>query len=386
MNAAAPTAKPHVAVIGAGVVGLSIGWRLAVAGCRVDLFESGTVGRGASHAAAGMLAAGVEAEPGEQPLLPLCRASQALWPAFAAELEAVSGRAVGLRTEGTLVAALTRDDVAVLRTNFEFQRGLGLDLRWLNGAEAKELEPHLNPRTAAAVFSPADGQVDNRAVTAALVAAFAAAGGTIHEGFPVQAVDVEGGRVRGVVVQDETRRADVVVLAAGAWSRGIGGLPPELLPPVRPVKGQMLSLRMDPAAPLATHVIWSPKCYLVPRRDGTLIVGATTEEKGWNADLTAGGVLALLEAAWRAVPGIEELPIAEMWTGFRPGSRDDAPILGPVPGIDGLVMATGHHRNGILLTPVTADCVSDFVLTGRIDPRIAGFGLDRFLRGREAAA
>lgn len=386
MNAAAPTAKPHVAVIGGGVVGLSIGWRLATAGCRVDLFESGTVGRGASHAAAGMLAAGVEAEPGEQPLLPLCRASQVLWPAFAAELEAVSGRAVGLRTEGTLVAALTRDDVAVLRTNFEFQRGLGLDLRWLNGAEAKELEPHLNPRTAAAVFSPADGQVDNRAVTAALVAAFAAAGGTIHEGFPVQAVDVEGGRVRGVVVQNETRRADIVVLAAGAWSRGIGGLPPELLPPVRPVKGQMLSLRMDPAAPLATHVIWAPKCYLVPRRDGTLIVGATTEEKGWNADLTAGGVLALLEAAWRAVPGIEELPIAEMWTGFRPGSRDDAPILGPVPGIDGLVMATGHHRNGILLTPVTADCVSDFVLTGRIDPRIAGFGLDRFLCGREAAA
>ena len=386
LSATLDSPRPHVIVIGGGVIGLSIGWRLASAGCRVDLYDRGPVGRGASHAAAGMLAAGVEAEPGEQPLLPLCRESQALWPGFAAELEAASGRPVGLRREGTLVVALTRDDVALLRGNFEFQRRLGLDLQWLNGAEAKALEPHLNPRAAAAVFSPADGQVDNRAVTAALVDAFAAAGGTIHDGFAVDALELQGGRVRGVVVNGEVRRADVVVLAAGAWSRQIGGLPPELLPPVRPVKGQMLSLRMDPAAPLARHVIWAPKCYLVPRGDGTLIVGATTEEKGWNADLTAGGVLALLEAAWRAIPGIEELPIAEMWTGFRPGSRDDAPVLGPVPGVDGLVLATGHHRNGILLTPVTADCVADFVLTGRIDPRIAGFGLDRFLKGREAAA
>ncbi|WP_119679650.1 glycine oxidase ThiO [Indioceanicola profundi] len=371
-------AKPAVAIIGGGVVGLSIGWRLAQAGCAVDIYEKGTAGAGASRAAAGMLAAGVEAEPGEQSLLPLCRESQRRWPGFAAELEAASGMRVGLRQEGTLAVALTRDDVEHLRSTYEFQRGLGLELHWLHGAAVKEREPFLNPRTSAGVFSPADGQVDNRQVCAALILAFAKAGGRLHQRTGVQAVDIAAGRVRGVVVDGDLRPADAVVLAAGAWSRQIAGLPAGAMPPVRPVKGQMLSVRMDPANPLLRHVVWPPKCYLVPRLNGTLIVGATTEEKGWDESLTAGGVLALLEAAWRALPGIEELPIAEMWTGFRPGSRDDAPVLGPAPGVDGLVLATGHHRNGILLTPVTADSIAELVLTGRTADVIAGFGMGRF--------
>jgi glycine oxidase len=181
------------------------------------------------------------------------------------------------------------------------------------------------------------------------------------------------------VVGGERRAADVVVLAAGAWSRELPGLPDAARPPVRPIKGQMLAVRMDPAAPLLRHVVWAPKAYLVPRGDGRLIVGATAEERGFDANLTAGGVLALLEGAWRALPGIEELPIDEMWVGFRPGSRDDAPILGP-GSIDGLVYATGHHRNGILLTPVTADAVSEFVLGGRVPDVIAAFGPGRFAR------
>ncbi|MGQ9370595.1 glycine oxidase ThiO [Azospirillum sp. ST 5-10] len=381
----AASGRPSVAVIGGGIVGLAVGWRLAGAGCRVDVFDAGTAGRGATWAAAGMLAANVEAEPGEQALLPLCRLSQSLWPAFAAELEAASGQAVDLRGEGTLVIAQTADDMARLRHHHAFGRSLGLTLEWLSGAETLRREPHLRPGLGGALFSPEDGQVDNRKVAAALVTAFRRAGGTLHEGRAVAEVTVAGGRATGVVVDGARHPADRVVLAAGAWSRRIPGVPAEALPPVRPVKGQMLALRMDPAAPLLRHVVWTSNTYLVPRRDGRLIVGATVEERGFDERLTAGGVYALLEGVWRAVPGVEELPIDEMWVGFRPGSRDDAPVLGPTP-VENLVLATGHHRNGILLAPVTADAVARHVLTGEVEAAIRPFGLDRFAGPRHGRA
>lgn len=374
--------KPRVAIIGGGIIGMAIGWRLAQAGASVDVFDRATAGQGATRAAAGMLAAGVEAEPGEQRLLPLCLESQARWPGFAAELEALTGLPVGLRNQGTLVVASTRDEVELLRSNYEFQRGLGLDLTWLSGAAAKEKEPFLNPRTAAGVFSAKDGQVDNRLASAALRVALKRTGARLHEGVDVTGLDVQAGRVTGVVVGNRVVPADTVVLAAGAWSRLVPGQASP--PPVRPVKGQMMSLAMDPANPLLSHVVWAPKCYLVPRADGTLIIGATTEEKGFDAQMTAGGVLALLDAAWRALPGVEELPVKEMWVGHRPGCRDDAPILGPAAGLEGLVLATGHHRNGILLAPITADAISRLVLTGRVDPHIAPFGAGRFNAARAA--
>ena len=190
-------------------------------------------------------------------------------------------------------------------------------------------------------------------------------------------MDISDGRACGVVTDHGRDPADVVVLAAGAWSREIGGIPPAHLPPVRPIKGQMLALRMDRAAPLLRHVVWLPRGYLVPREDGRLVIGATVEERGFDDTLTAGGLLALLEGAWRAVPAIEELAIVETWVGFRPGSRDDAPMLGP-SGIDGLVVATGHHRNGILLTPLTAGVVSAYVLTGRLPEIVELFTPERF--------
>ena len=358
------------------MIGLAIGWRLAAAGCPVTVIDRAEAGRGASWAAAGMLAAGIEAEPGEAPLYALNRLSQELWPGFAAELEAASGVAVGYRGEGTLSVALTRDDAAQLRFHFDFQRALGIALEWLSGAEARRREPHLHPGVAAAVFSPADHQVDNRRLVAALRRAFLAAGGTLLEHCEA-AVEIAGDRVTGVRFGAEHRAADVVIIAAGAWSQAVGGLPQAARPPVRPVKGQMLALRMAAAAPLLEHVLWTPRVYLVPRGDGRLIVGGTVEERGFDASLTAGGVFALLEGAWRAVPGIEELAIDEMWVGFRPGSRDDAPILGPT-GVGGLVLATGHHRNGILLAPATARLVSDYVLSGAIDPALRPFAIDRF--------
>ena len=377
--------KPSVAIIGAGVIGLGIAWRLAARGVSVAVFDKGVSGAGASHAAAGMLAACAEAEPGEEALVTLGRVSQARWPAFAAELKQASGVDVGLRPEGTLVVALTSDDQARLSHQLTFQQKLGLPLQWISAAETRRREPHLAGKLAGAVFSPEDTQVDNRKLAAALRIAAEAAGARIREHQEVKTISSDAGRVDGIILADGTKvGADVVVLAAGAWSRSIDGLAPELRPPVRPIKGQMLALRMDPAAPLLTHVVWAPGAYLVPRLDGRLLVGATVEEKGYDTSLTAGGILTLLEAAWRVVPAVEELPIDEMWVGHRPGSRDDAPILGTGP-IDGLIYATGHHRNGILLTPVTADSIAQLVLEGAADPAVRPFGIERFGSLRAAA-
>src|SRR5580704_17555028 len=376
--------KPHVAIIGAGVVGLGIAWRLA-GRATVAVFDRGNAGSGASHAAAGMLAACCEAEPGEEALVALGRESQARWPGFAEELSRTSGVDVELRTEGTLVVALTADDQGELAHRLEFQRQkLDLPLEWLSAAATRAKEPHLAGKLAGAVFSPQDHQVDNRKLVQALHIAAKAAGVVVHEHRPVKEIVVRGGRACGVLFEDGTTEpADIVVLAAGAWSRSIAGLPPDRRPPVRPVKGQMLALRMDPKAPLLNHVLWAPGAYLVPRRDGRLIVGGTVEEKGFDETITAGGVMALLDAAWRAVPAIEELPIDQIWVGHRPGSRDDAPILGRAP-LENLFYATGHHRNGILLAPVTADAMAKLILDDVVEPAIRPFGLERFLPARAA--
>jgi glycine oxidase len=383
-NRIARTDKPSVAIIGAGVIGLGIAWRLAACGACVTVFDKGVAGAGASHAAAGMLAACAEAEPGEQALVALGRESQQRWPAFAVDLHAASGVDVELRQEGTLAVALTADDQARLTHHLVFQQQLGLPLQWISAAETRRREPHLAGKLAGAVWSPEDHQVDNRKLATALRIAAERAGTAIREHTAVKEISSAGGRTDGVLLADGTRfAAEVVVLAAGAWSRGIPGVAPELRPPVRPIKGQMLSLQMDAAAPLINHVIWAPGVYLVPRRDGRLIVGGTVEERGFDTALTAGGLLTLLEAAWRTIPAIEELPIDEMWVGHRPGSRDDAPILGPGP-LTGLVYATGHHRNGILLAPVTADTIARLVLEGTLDKAIRPFGVERFAPARAA--
>jgi glycine oxidase len=366
-------------------MGLGIAWRLAQSGCAVTVYDRAEAGRGASWAAAGMLAAAVESEPGEEKLLALTLESQKLWPGFARELEAASGISVDYRDEGTMVVAPTRDDAEQLRFSFEFQKSLGLDLGWLPVAEARRREPHLGPGISGAVWSPRDHQVENRLLGRALAEAARRSGVVLHEHCRVCEIELAGARACGVVTDGGRDRADIVVLAAGAWSREIGGIPPSHLPPVRPIKGQMLALRMAPHAPLLRHVIWLPRDgYLVPRRDGRLLVGATVEERGFDETLTAGGLLALIEGAWRAVPAIEELAVAETWVGFRPGSRDDAPMLGP-SGIDRLVMATGHHRNGILLAPITADLISAYILTGRLPESVRPFTPERFVSARHGA-
>lgn len=376
---------PWVAVIGGGVAGLAVAWRLAQRGARVAAFERDRIGAGASHAAAGMLAAGAEIEAGEEALWPLTRAAQLAWPAFAAELASASGRDLGYRDEGTLVVARTADDLRRLERSAALQAGLGVRLERLTGAALRQREPALAAGLAGGVFSPDDHQVENRALAPALAAALQAAGGTIHEGAEVVGLETAAGAVSGLRLADgSTVAAEAVVLAAGAWS-AFPWLPPDCRPPVRPVKGQMLALRMDPARPLLRHVLWGPGIYLVPRGDGRLLLGATVEEKGFDATVTAGGMLTLLEAAWRLLPGIEELPLLESWVGHRPTSRDDAPILGGTP-LPGLFLASGQHRNGILLLPLLAEALARAVLGEALPPVARPFTLARFHKTKDEAA
>lgn len=366
----------QVAIVGGGIIGLGIGWELARAGGAVTICERQRAGRAASWAAAGMLSPLVEAQVVEEDLVRLGLASAALYPEWVEELEACSGMCVGYRREGALKVALDRDDVGVLQHLFETQRRLGLEVEWLRGAEAREREPLLSPRVAAAIACAGDHQVDNRRMVEALSAAFCKAGGSLREQAPVERVEIREGRACGVWVGGELEEAEVVILAAGCWSATVEGIPECARPPVRPVRGQMLSVQMEQGVQLQ-KVIWAPEAYLVPKGDGRLLLGSTSEEKGFDTRLTAGGLFSILRGAWEAVPGIYDLPVLETWTGLRPGSRDNAPILGKTP-VEGLVLATGHFRKGILLAPVTARQVAALVLSGQTSPVIAPFQLARF--------
>ncbi len=368
-----------VAIVGGGIIGLAIGWKLAKRGFSVGIFERDRIGSGATRAATGMLAATAEVEPGEDDLLPLTLASQGLWPDFAGELEAETGLSVDYKSEGTMVVALGRDEVDRLRFRHELQTRLGLKTVWLSGSVAREREPGLRPNVSGAILCEQDHQVDARLVAAALAASFRKAGGQLFENTRVVSLERSGRKVTGLSTETETYAAGTVVLAAGAWS-------PELVQglqlPVRPLKGQSLSLRMDPRNPVLKHIVWTEQIHMAPKGDGRLIVGATVEERGFDTSNTAGGVFALLEAARRVLPSVEELAIDEIWTGFRPTSLDDAPILGEV-GIDGLVVATGHHRNGILLAPVTARAISGLIADGRMDGPETAFTFQRFGRNSD---
>jgi glycine oxidase len=371
----------RVAIIGGGVCGLGVGWQLARAGADVTLFERDAPARASTWAAAGMLAPHMELRPEEEAITNLGRDSLARWPRFARELEAAAQQSVDYRDDGTLFVALDRDATEQLRFLHRHQLELGLPVEWLSGSAARELEPHLSRRVSAALLSRLDHQVDPRALGEALVRAFAAAGGTLVAHMPVERVLVDHDRVHGVRVDGRDVLADVVLLAAGAWSGLMPGIPQPLLPPVRPVKGQMVAVA-QPDPPLVRHCVWARDAtdtvYLAPKSSGRLLIGATVEEAGYDTQVTAGAVMQLLRLAWETLPGIDDLPLLETWAGLRPGSRDNAPILGQSP-IAGLYLATGHYRNGILYAPVTAEDVAHLILTGEVTTTIEPYGPERFL-------
>jgi len=339
-------------IIGGGVIGLSVAWRAARAGLRVAVVDPDP-GLGASHFAAGMIAPISEAEFGEDAVVQLNRDSAARYPAYVADVEADSGREAGYRQCGTLHVAVDPDEHAALERAYQHRKSIGLPVVRLSAHETRELEPGLAPSIRSGMLVDSDHVVDPRALTAALLAACAKRGVEIRRGRGE--IEVEHGRVTGARVDGEERiGTEHVVLAAGCWSNAVAGLPAEDAPPVRPVKGQILRLRGEPG--VITRTIRSSRVYLLTRGDGRVVVGGTIEERGFDTTVFAGAVLDLLRDARALVPDVAELELVEASAGLRPGSPDNAPIVGEAR-TPGLIIATGHYRNGYLLAPATADAV-----------------------------
>lgn len=339
-------------VIGGGVIGLSVAWRAARAGLSVAVVDPDPAS-GSSRYAAGMIAPISEAEFGEDRVIELNRDSAAAYPAFVADVERDSGLHAGYRQCGTLHVAVDADEHAYLERGFDHRRALGLPVVRLSARETRELEPGLAPSVRSGMLVETDHVVDPRALTAALQAACTNLDVEIHRGRGEVAVD--GGRVIGVRVEGEEEiAARSVILAAGCWSGAIAGVPPADVPPVRPVKGQILRLRGDPS--MITRTIRGTHVYILPRGDGRVVIGGTMEERGFDTTVFAGAVFDLLRDARALVPDVAELELVEVSAGLRPGSPDNAPIVGE--GVTpGLILATGHFRNGFLLAPATADAV-----------------------------
>ncbi|MFK4119489.1 glycine oxidase ThiO [Streptomyces longwoodensis] len=370
-----------VLVVGGGIIGLVTAWRAAQRGFTTAVLDP-EPGGGAAQVAAGMLAAVTELHHGEQTLLALNLASAHRYPDFAAELTDLTGHDLGYRRSGTLAVALDADDRAHLRELHTLQRESGLASEWLSGRECRRLEPMLAPGVRGGLRVDGDHQVDPRRLAAALVAACERAGVTFHREW-AERLTVVRERAAGAVTRAGTElAARQVVLAAGSLSGRLAGVPRDVLPPVRPVKGQVLRLTVpERAAPFLTRtvraVVRGSHVYLVPRENGELVVGATSEEQGWDTTVTAGGVYELLRDAHELVPGITELPLTETRAGLRPGSPDNAPLLGP-SALDGLLLATGHYRNGVLLTPVTGDALAHALATGELPEEARPFTPRRF--------
>lgn len=404
-----------VAIVGGGVIGLSCAWRAAQRGARVAVVERGEPGCGATRVAAGMLAPVGELSFGEPELLELTLAASRLYQEFVAELEAATGVTTGYERLGALHVALDRDEAAQLRRVHELQRSLGLEAEWLPPRKCRDLEPGLTPSFHGGVFAPGEAAVDPRVLIQALLAALTAEGVEVLTGTEVVDGIFEGERLVGVQVRraitasadvsradggeaaapvsgtDEELRVDSVVLATGAWAGSTEWLPEHARPPVRPVKGQVLELHARelpgvaglPGAPglpgaaaepepVARHILASERVYLVPRPDGRLIVGATAEEMGFDTAVTAGGVHELLREAYRLLPDVAEMELVGTTAGLRPGTPDNLPLVGPGK-IDGLILATGHFRNGILLAPLAAEAVADLLAGAPHDDRRSSF-------------
>jgi len=378
--------ETDVLVIGGGVIGLAIGWRAAQQGLRVVIADP-EPGQGATHAAAGMLTPIAEAAYAEREIFALGQDSLRRYPGFVADLQRSTGLSPGFRQSGTLQVAYDGDDLALLAETRQLQESFGVHLQQLSARECREAEPMLDPSVRGGLLVTDDGSVDPRLLATALLRAAEEAGARLIRQRIIEVVRAAGRASGGRLADGSVATARWIVLAAGWQSAAMPGLPPGVAPPVRPVKGQIIRLRTTPAMTAAglppgllrrtvRGVVRGSGVYLVPRESGELVVGATQEELGPDTTVTAGGMWQLLRDARTLVPGITELEFTDIVAGLRPGTPDNAPIIG-LSELPGLVLATGHFRAGVLLAPVTADTVAGFLRTGVPDPLWRAFAAGR---------
>ena len=367
----------EVAIIGGGVIGLSVARALALRGVRdVLLIERGSLGAESSSAAAGMLAPQAEASRAHEFFHLTCK-SRDMYPAFAAALLDETGIDIELETTGTLYLAFTQHDAEELEKRFEWQKQAGLSVESLSVEEARALEPAICEDVRAALKFPLDTQVENRRLIAALASANERLGVRMETGTAVVSLKIVRGRVAGVETSRGFVTTERVVIAGGAWSSLLGAADialPNLR--IKPVRGQMLCFEAKPQ--IARHVIHSPRGYIVPRRDGRLLAGSTTEHAGFEKHVTAAGVQSILSAALEISPRIASLPMTDSWAGLRPRAADTLPVLGPCAEIAGVFYATGHFRNGILLAPITGELIAEAIVDGVFPLALNIFSPDRF--------
>jgi glycine oxidase len=362
-----------VIIVGAGIAGMAIGWRLAQAGAEVELYDRGLAGRGATWAAAGMIAPGAELKDDSEELAAFARRSRAAWPDFAAELENESGCSIGYSEPGSLILALDDARAHALAQHASELDALGGE--WLAPQTVRQREPLLSPEVRGALYIPGDAQADNRLIAEALRIALARRNIAIHENTEVRGLFITDHRVRGIVCAKGTVAGDAVIVASGAWLNEFGGAPAEL-PPVAPVKGQMVAVQAPRGTTLPKHLLWGDDVYMVAR-GGRVLVGATVEDAGFDTSVSAEACARLLSAASRIVPNLRGWPGSEMWAGLRPRTPDGAPVLG-ASSVDGLYVAGGQFRNGILFAPAVAEAMQQIVLTSQSASELRSFDPRRF--------
>lgn len=370
-----PNTSADVIIIGGGVIGLTIARVLAQRGVRqVTLIERGRLGAEASWAAGGILAPQVEVDD-RNAFFQLACASRDLYPEFAVSLKEETGVDVELDTTGTLSLGFTSKDETELRRRYEWQQGEGLEVEWLTGAQVRRLEPCISDKVVCGLRFPRDFQIDNRRLLNALVRANEELGVHLITGLSVKAIRIEHERVYGVETASGFVDAPIVVVAAGAWSSLIG-LPRLPAFQIEPVRGQMLCFEASPQ--IARHVLYSSSGYLVPRLDGRVLAGSTSEHAGFDKSVSKEGIDAITSMALEIVPGIAALPMIDSWAGFRPRAKDDLPVLGSSTEATGLLYATGHYRNGILLAPITGKILADEIVDGIVPANLEAFSPNRF--------
>lgn len=368
-----------VAIAGGGLIGGSIALELAQAGLRVAVFDQAEPGHEASWAGAGILSPAPES-PATIPMVPLAKASMALYPQFVENIEEISGQNVGFRPKGTLQALFSRDAARELSTLIALHHGLGLKAEPIRADDARELEPALNPELEAALLRPEEASVDNRALTRAVLFAAHKSGAEVFARRKATSIWRDGARCAGLIFADQADKVSAkwTVIAAGCFSAQITGA--EICAPVKPAKGQMAALRSNDAE--IERVLWSDKIYLVPRNDGRILAGATVEYVGFDKHVSASGLQQLLSGALELAPGLASARVEETWAGLRPDSPDHLPILGPTD-VDGLLIATGHFRSGILLAPITARWMREWITQSHTAIDCERFSPLRFLEARK---